>query len=147
DNLRPNRERFPTWNEQLAADMRDETLAFFEHVVWQQRRPLSDLMNAQVTFATPRLAKHYGLSPEQAVGQSAESQNPTAGSSIPSSVSRVTEGLRTLYTFAEGTGETVRDLSGADAPLNLTISDPSAVRWSEQGLTINSSTRILSDGS
>jgi hypothetical protein len=41
--------------------MRGETLAFFEEVVWKQQRPLADLLNAQVTFATPRLAKHYRL--------------------------------------------------------------------------------------
>lgn len=61
DNLRPNRERFPKWNEKLAADMREETLAFFKDVVWKQKRPLSDLLNAQATFVTPRLAAHYGL--------------------------------------------------------------------------------------
>jgi hypothetical protein len=41
--------------------MRKETLAFFKDVVWKQKRPLSDLFNAQVTYATPRLAEHYGL--------------------------------------------------------------------------------------
>lgn len=60
-NLRPNTEKFPNWNDQLAVDMRDETLAFFRHVVWEEKRPLADLLNAQVTFATPQLAKHYGL--------------------------------------------------------------------------------------
>jgi hypothetical protein len=61
DHLQPNSKRFPNWNKELAADMREETLAFFEDVVWKQKRPLSDLFNAQVTYATPRLAKHYGL--------------------------------------------------------------------------------------
>jgi hypothetical protein len=61
DNLQPNKERFPEWNQQLAGDMREETLAFFEDVVWKQDRPLTDLLNAQVTYATPRLARHYGL--------------------------------------------------------------------------------------
>jgi hypothetical protein len=63
DNLSPNRARFPDWNEQLAADMKQETLAFFRDVVWEQQRPLSELFNARVTFATPRLARHYGLPP------------------------------------------------------------------------------------
>ncbi|QEF96258.1 Planctomycete cytochrome C [Stieleria maiorica] len=62
-NLRPNAKRFPDWNAQLAADMQQETLAYFKEVVWAQNRPLSDLLNAQVTFATPELAKHYGLKP------------------------------------------------------------------------------------
>ena len=60
-NLRPDSKRFPTWNARLARDMRAETLAFFEEVVWRQKRPLSDLLTAQVTFATPALASHYGL--------------------------------------------------------------------------------------
>ena len=64
DNLRPSAEKFPDWEPELASDMREETLKFFEHVVWKQQRPLSDLLNAQVTFATPRLAKHYGLKPQ-----------------------------------------------------------------------------------
>ena len=62
-NLQPSQKRFPKWDAALAADMREETLAFFRDVAWKQKRPLSDLMNAQVTYATPRLAKHYGLEP------------------------------------------------------------------------------------
>ncbi len=62
-DMRPNRERFPRWNDELARDMQNETLAFFKHVVWDERRPMSALLNAQVTYATPRLAKHYGLKP------------------------------------------------------------------------------------
>ncbi|MEX2173924.1 MAG: DUF1592 domain-containing protein [Pirellulaceae bacterium] len=61
ENLRPSAERFPDWDARLAADMRHETLAFFEEIVWKQNRPLTDLLNAQITFVTPRLAKHYGL--------------------------------------------------------------------------------------
>jgi len=61
ENLRPNPERFPTWNADLAADMQAETLEFFKEVAWRRKRPLSELLNAQVTYATPRLADHYGL--------------------------------------------------------------------------------------
>ncbi len=43
--------------------MREETLAFFEELVWNQKRPLAELLNAQFTFATPRLAEFYGLEP------------------------------------------------------------------------------------
>lgn len=62
-NLRPAANEFPSWDAQLADDMRDETLAFFQEVAWKQHRPLAELLNAQVTFATPRLATHYGLKP------------------------------------------------------------------------------------
>ncbi|MEC9030925.1 MAG: DUF1592 domain-containing protein, partial [Planctomycetota bacterium] len=61
DNMSPSRKLFPEWERELAEDMRRETLAFFDDVVWEQRRPFWDLLNAQVTFATPRLAKHYGI--------------------------------------------------------------------------------------
>lgn len=61
DHLQPNAKMFPSWSAELAADMRQETLAFFEEIVWNQNRPLSDLLNAQLTFASGRLAKHYGL--------------------------------------------------------------------------------------
>lgn len=61
ETLRPNPEKFPQWNAELASDMRAETLAFFEDVIWKQRRPLADLLHAKVTYATPRLAKFYGL--------------------------------------------------------------------------------------
>lgn len=61
EHLRPNPERYPEWSRELADDMRAETLAYFQTIVWEQQRPLSDLFNAQLTFATPRLARHYGL--------------------------------------------------------------------------------------
>ena len=60
-NMKPNPEKFPQWNADLAKDMRAETIAFFDDVVWKQNRPLADLLNAKLTYATPRLARHYGL--------------------------------------------------------------------------------------
>ncbi len=60
-NLKPNPEKFPQWNADLANDMRAETIAFFDDVVGKQTRPMADLLNAKVTYATPRLARHYGL--------------------------------------------------------------------------------------
>ena len=63
DNLSPSPRLFPGWDAGLARDMREETLAFFDDVVWERRRPLWELLNAQVTFATPRLARHYGIEP------------------------------------------------------------------------------------
>jgi hypothetical protein len=67
-NMKPNPEKFPQWNADLANDMRAETIAFFDDVVWKQNRPLADLLNAKLTYATPRLAMHYGL-PVQGDGQ------------------------------------------------------------------------------
>ncbi len=64
DDLAPAKAMFPKWNPALGADMRAETLAFFKEVVWTRKRPLSELLNAQVTFLTPRLARHYGIFPK-----------------------------------------------------------------------------------
>lgn len=60
-NLRPNQDHFPDWNPALADQMRRETQSFFQEIVWNQRRPLSDLINAQTTFLTPELARHYNI--------------------------------------------------------------------------------------
>ncbi len=65
ENLRPDRKHYPKWNGQLAIDMRRETTAFFENVVWKQEKPLSALFNAQITYLTPRLARHYGITPQK----------------------------------------------------------------------------------
>jgi hypothetical protein len=136
NNLRPNRTRFPKWDDQLAIDMREETLAFFKEVVWNQKRPLSELMNAQVTFATPRLADFYGLP---------RKENPASAGQASAAGDRVKVGLQALYTFEERGGNMVRDLSGAGEPMHLKIAEVSAVLWTEQGLTVNSPTLIQSE--
>lgn len=60
---------------------------------------------------------------------------------------RVQEGLETLYTFKEGSGATVNDVSGSDVALNLTINDETAVTWmTDGGLVINTPTIIQSAG-
>jgi hypothetical protein len=69
DNLQPNAHRFPNWDPQLAQDMKGETSRYFEHVVWDQNRPLADLLNSQVTWATPRLAACYGLQDAPALAE------------------------------------------------------------------------------
>lgn len=60
-NLSPDPSRFPKWSPILAADMKAETLAFFDDVAWVKDEPLRKLLNAQSTFATERLARHYRL--------------------------------------------------------------------------------------
>lgn len=128
DSLSPDRRRFPHWNAQLAADMRAETRTFFEEIVWRQQRPLADLLNAQVTFVTPRLARYYGLEP--AVG----------------GPEHVTDGLLALYTLGEGGGEVLRDTAGAGQPLPLRLAGQSGARWDAEGLMTVGSARIASAG-
>lgn len=62
--LQPDGSRFHGWNEKLASDMQTETLEFFDEVIWRQKRPLTDLLHAEVTFLTPELATHYGIKPD-----------------------------------------------------------------------------------
>ena len=76
-NLRPNQQRFPGWNPQLATAMRLETLAYFEDIVWKQDRPLAALMNSQFTFATPALAEFYGLEAPTATIPNGGTKAPT----------------------------------------------------------------------
>ena len=60
-NMQPSSERFPDWDPALIQDMREESLAFFRELVWEQGRPLRELFNARFTYVTPRLVAHYGL--------------------------------------------------------------------------------------
>jgi len=115
DHLRPSSKHFPDWRPELAADMKAETLAFFREVAWKQRRPLSELLNAQVTFATPELAAHYGLTPQakdtprydlQAIP--ARGGLLTQGSVLTmggDEASMVTRGLFVLHDLLEGSVE------------------------------------------
>ncbi|HAJ62161.1 MAG TPA: hypothetical protein DCP31_25395, partial [Cyanobacteria bacterium UBA8543] len=60
---------------------------------------------------------------------------------------RVTDGLQVLYTFAEGDGTTVKDVSGVGEPLNLIIENPAAKTWLPGGgLAINAPTIVKSAG-
>jgi mono/diheme cytochrome c family protein len=132
-NMRPNKKRFPKWHAQLAADMRNETRAFFREVVWEQKRPLWDLMNAELTYATPRLAAHYRFP---------SSLNPDL--SFLKNRGSASEGLLALYTFEEGSGDIVRDVSGTGEALNLRIEDTSAAQWGKDRLVIKEPTLIAS---
>ncbi len=136
-SLRPNPQRFPEWDPELAADMCDETLAFFEELAWNQKRPLSDLLNAKLTVASDRLTRHYELDRPPGETRRASRQSPD----------RVTAGLQFLYVFEERSGTLVRDVAGTGDPINLTIADPSAVRWRESGLEIRATTLISADRS
>jgi len=129
-NLNPDNKRFPQWNAGLAADMKAETLAFFREIAWEQKRPLADLLNAQVTFASPRLAAHYGL--------------PDSAAAAAGAVRR-REGLVALYLFEETGGDLIRDASGAGEPLDLKIADAAAVNRSRGRLEITQPTLIAAE--
>jgi hypothetical protein len=67
-------------------------------------------------------------------------------STIDAQGARVNNGLLALYTFEEGSGTTVRDVSGSGDPLDLTIGNPGAVSWASGALTLNSPALIASNG-
>jgi PKD repeat protein len=58
---------------------------------------------------------------------------------------RVSDGLVVLYTFEEGQGSTVHDMSGAGEPLDLSVTDTGAVSWIQSGLSVESGT-VLDSG-
>ncbi|NJN66077.1 MAG: LamG domain-containing protein [Chloroflexaceae bacterium] len=56
------------------------------------------------------------------------------------------DSLVALYTFEEGSGTVVRDVSGVGTPLDLTLSDPLAATWISGGLSVDTATIIASSG-
>ncbi|HEX3131883.1 MAG TPA: Ig-like domain-containing protein [Thermoanaerobaculia bacterium] len=59
---------------------------------------------------------------------------------------RVTGNLQVLYTFNEGSGTTVNDVSGVGTPYNLTIGSASAVTWLPGALSLNTSVLVQNTG-
>lgn len=59
---------------------------------------------------------------------------------------RVIDGLLALYTFHEGTGSEVADVSGVLPPLDLEIANPSRVTWQPGYLSIDRKTVVRSEG-
>lgn len=61
EDVRPNRQLFPEFTEQLAEDMQTETLLLVEHLL-REDKSLMELLTASYSFVNARLATHYGLS-------------------------------------------------------------------------------------
>lgn len=68
----------------------------------------------------------------------------TVSIAITAALPREQNGLVALYSFDEGTGTTVTDVSGVGAALDLTILSPAAVTWTPGGLSVDSSSLISS---
>ncbi len=58
-----DRARYPEFDEALAAEMKRETLDLIDTVLWDERRPLMDLLVAEWTVVSGDLARLYGLEP------------------------------------------------------------------------------------
>lgn len=63
-NLPRDPDRFPDWSSEISAAMDAETIEFFNSVVWDQERSLTDLFVAQEAWLTPELAAYYGIESE-----------------------------------------------------------------------------------
>ena len=60
DKVHPDPNYYPNFDDNLAKAMRQETLAFFNYLVREDKSVL-ELYSADYTFANERLARHYGL--------------------------------------------------------------------------------------
>ncbi len=59
---------FPAWNPALGQSMRQESLMFFEDLVWNQNGDYRDAYIANYTFVDTTLASLYGVSPPTSGG-------------------------------------------------------------------------------
>lgn len=60
DEVEPDKNRFPTFNQSLRKAMYYESVEFFSHII-RENRPITDILDSDYTFANAALAKHYGL--------------------------------------------------------------------------------------
>ncbi|MCG9129303.1 DUF1592 domain-containing protein [Candidatus Poribacteria bacterium] len=60
DSVSPDRERFPTFNPKLQADMYKETKLFLQSI-FREDRSLLDILDTDYTYLNQRLSGHYGI--------------------------------------------------------------------------------------
>jgi hypothetical protein len=60
EDLQPDRDRFPDFDEYLRSSMIKETQLFFDYVM-RQDRSILDFIDGKYTFLNERLAAHYGI--------------------------------------------------------------------------------------
>lgn len=65
--VKPDPQRFPEFDAELADAMRGEVVAMFNHLI-RDNEPLEHLLDADYTYVNARLARHYGL-PEVGDGE------------------------------------------------------------------------------
>ena len=58
--MRPDPQKFPTWDAGLREAMRTETQLFFEYML-RENRPIREFLDARYTFLNERLATYYGI--------------------------------------------------------------------------------------
>ena len=60
DSVKPDPDKFPEFDADLRASMKQETQLFFKNIIDEDRSVL-DFLNAKYTFVNERLAKFYGI--------------------------------------------------------------------------------------
>jgi hypothetical protein len=60
DSIKPDPDKFPEFDAELRASMKQETRLFFKNLMAEDRSVL-DLLNAKYSFLNERLAKFYGI--------------------------------------------------------------------------------------
>jgi len=115
---------------------------------YQWRRDYVDIPGATgSSYTTPGTTlADSGITYDGVVSNAAGSVVSSGVTLTVLSSARITSGQQVLYTFEEGTGTTVTDVSGTGTPLNLTIETPAATTWVAGGLSVNSSALITSAG-
>jgi hypothetical protein len=70
--------RFPEFTADVKAGMYAEAVAFFDHIV-RQNRPVKEILTADYTFLNQPLAKHYGVTAEVKSAREVEMVKGVAG--------------------------------------------------------------------
>ncbi|MBK1855431.1 DUF1592 domain-containing protein [Verrucomicrobiaceae bacterium 5K15] len=60
DRAEPDKKRFPQFTRSLRASMYHESVAFFNHLI-RENRPVTELIDADYAFLNAELAAHYGI--------------------------------------------------------------------------------------
>jgi hypothetical protein len=60
ENVKPDVEKFPDFDQYLRMSMREETERFFARII-REDRSILDFLNARYTYVNERLARHYGM--------------------------------------------------------------------------------------
>jgi hypothetical protein len=82
DNANKDPQLFPEFTQELREAMREETVRFVNHVVWEGDGKLATLLSAPFSFVDARLAALYGVAAPSGQGLQRASLNPAERAGI-----------------------------------------------------------------
>jgi hypothetical protein len=130
ENVKPDVEKFPDFDQYLRLSMSQETEKFFERII-KEDRSILDFLDAKYTFVNERLARHYGIDgisgPEFRLVQLADPNRAgvlTHGSvlTVSSYSTRTSPVLRGKWVL-----DNLLDAPPPDPPPNVPIIDETAI--------------------